>query len=82
MRERSVVLLSGGLDSAANLAFCRLRDEPILALTVNYGQRAASAEIRAAEALPVQNAECRARIQELVVASVAAQGAADTSGTR
>jgi 7-cyano-7-deazaguanine synthase len=45
------VLLSGGLDSAANLAFCRLRDEPVLALTVDYGQRAAPAEIRAAQAL-------------------------------
>jgi tetratricopeptide (TPR) repeat protein len=35
----------------------------------------------AAAALPIRDAECRARIQELVVASVAAQGAADTSGT-
>jgi 7-cyano-7-deazaguanine synthase len=48
---KSVVLLSGGLDSAANLAFCRLQDEPVLALTVNYGQRAAQAELRAARAL-------------------------------
>jgi 7-cyano-7-deazaguanine synthase len=51
VREKSVVLLSGGLDSSANLAFCRLRDEPVLALTVDYGQRAASSEIRAARAL-------------------------------
>lgn len=48
---KSVVLLSGGLDSAANLAFCRLEDEPILVLTADYGQRAAQAELRAARAL-------------------------------
>jgi 7-cyano-7-deazaguanine synthase len=43
-----VVLLSGGLDSAANLAFCRNQDEPILALTAAYGQRAQEAETKAA----------------------------------
>ena len=48
---RSVVLLSGGLDSAANLAFCRAQDDPVLALTARYGQRAADAEVRAARAL-------------------------------
>lgn len=51
MRERSVLLLSGGLDSAANLAFCAERDTPALALTADYGQRAAKSEIRAARAL-------------------------------
>ncbi len=35
----------------------------------------------AAAALPVQDAECRARIQELVRASLAARGVADSSGT-
>ncbi len=50
-RRKSVVLLSGGLDSAANLAFTRHFDEPVLALTVDYGQRAAAAEIRAAKQL-------------------------------
>jgi 7-cyano-7-deazaguanine synthase len=48
---RSIVLLSGGLDSAANLALCRLEDVPVLALTADYGQRAAAQEIRAARAL-------------------------------
>lgn len=47
-RKRSVVLLSGGLDSAANLAFCREYDEPILAITVKYGQRAQDQEVSAA----------------------------------
>lgn len=50
-RKKSVVLLSGGLDSAANLALCRELDEPVLALTVDYGQRAARAEIVAARRL-------------------------------
>ena len=50
-RVRSVVLLSGGLDSAANLAFCRLLDEPALALTIDYGQRAAQREGAAGRAL-------------------------------
>jgi len=36
---------------------------------------------RAAAALHIQDAECRARIQELVIASLAAQGVADGSGT-
>ena len=50
-RHRSVVLLSGGLDSAANLAFCREYDEPVLALTVRYGQRAQDREVQAARKL-------------------------------
>lgn len=51
MKQKSVVLLSGGLDSAANLAICADRDEPILALTCDYGQRAAASEIQAARTL-------------------------------
>ena len=42
------MLLSGGLDSSANLALAAEQDQPVLALTVNYGQRAVFAEIRAA----------------------------------
>ncbi|OFZ21649.1 MAG: 7-cyano-7-deazaguanine synthase QueC [Bdellovibrionales bacterium GWB1_55_8] len=48
---RCVVLLSGGLDSAANLAFCDDDKKPVLALTVDYGQRAAVPEIEASRAL-------------------------------
>jgi 7-cyano-7-deazaguanine synthase len=51
MKIRSVLLLSGGLDSAANLAFCAERDEPVLALTADYGQRAFEPELQAARAL-------------------------------
>jgi 7-cyano-7-deazaguanine synthase len=44
----SIVLLSGGLDSAANLALCVERDQVSLVLTADYGQRAARREIQAA----------------------------------
>jgi 7-cyano-7-deazaguanine synthase len=47
----SVVLLSGGLDSAANLAFAVARDIVLLALHIDYGQRAAIPEWNAARAL-------------------------------
>jgi 7-cyano-7-deazaguanine synthase len=51
MRQPSVILLSGGLDSAANLAFAHEHDDPVLALTIRYGQRAADPEVRAARDL-------------------------------
>jgi len=44
-----VVLLSGGLDSAANLAFCLEKDEVVLAVTVDYGQKASVKEIEASK---------------------------------
>lgn len=44
---RSVVLLSGGLDSTVALAQARREGQVLLALTFDYGQRAAEAEIRA-----------------------------------
>lgn len=50
-KAASVVLLSGGLDSAANLALCAQQDLPILALTADYGQRASQRELAAAAAL-------------------------------
>lgn len=50
-RRKSLILLSGGLDSSANLAFADYFDQPLLALTVDYGQRAAKAEVRASKAL-------------------------------
>jgi 7-cyano-7-deazaguanine synthase len=48
---KAVVLLSGGLDSAANLYFAKKKSIVELALTFDYGQRAASKEIAAAAAL-------------------------------
>ena len=50
-RLKSIILLSGGLDSAANLAFAHHFDAPNLALTVDYGQRAVTQEIHAAKDL-------------------------------
>jgi 7-cyano-7-deazaguanine synthase len=47
----AVLLLSGGLDSAVNLALARRYRAPVLALTFDYGHRASRAEIRAARAL-------------------------------
>lgn len=49
--KKSIVLLSGGLDSAANLAIAAEEEAPQLALTFNYGQRASASEIRAAQKL-------------------------------
>jgi len=51
MKKKSIVLLSGGLDSAANLAFCKEWDDPILALTFDYGQKSSKKEIKAAKSL-------------------------------
>jgi 7-cyano-7-deazaguanine synthase len=51
VKRKSVLLLSGGLDSAANLAFCHEQDQPVLALTAAYGQKAALKEIEAARQL-------------------------------
>lgn len=51
MSKKAIVLLSGGLDSSANLALA-LEDYKIeLALTVDYAQRAAKREIQAAKSL-------------------------------
>jgi 7-cyano-7-deazaguanine synthase len=49
-RVRSIVLLSGGLDSIVCLAQARERTEVVRALTFDYGQRSARPEARAARA--------------------------------
>ncbi len=50
--RKAVVLLSGGLDSAANLALSRARGDQLLAtVTVDYGQRAAARELERARKL-------------------------------
>ena len=45
---RAVALLSGGLDSVVSTALAAQEGEVALALTCDYGQRSAAAEIRAA----------------------------------
>lgn len=47
----AVILLSGGLDSALNLALAARDKRADLALTMRYGQRAEAAEMHAARAL-------------------------------
>jgi len=46
-RNRSIILLSGGLDSVVSLTCAREETEVMLALTFDYGQRAAAREIEA-----------------------------------
>lgn len=49
--KAAIVILSGGLDSSANLAIAKESLDIKMALTFDYGQRAASKEIKAAAAL-------------------------------
>ena len=49
--NKAVLLLSAGLDSAVNLALAKKELSVMLALTMNYGQRAAVQEIKHAEKL-------------------------------
>jgi len=49
--KRAVVLLSGGLDSVAAAYLVREFAEPVLALTADYGQKAAKQELGAAYAV-------------------------------
>lgn len=46
---KSIVLLSGGLDSLVSLAWAKKESEVVLALTFDYGQKAAQKEISAAK---------------------------------
>ncbi|MBI4374480.1 MAG: 7-cyano-7-deazaguanine synthase QueC [Deltaproteobacteria bacterium] len=45
--EKSILILSGGLDSTVSSFIAKEKTEPILALTFDYGQRAARREIEA-----------------------------------
>jgi 7-cyano-7-deazaguanine synthase len=49
MKRKSIILLSGGLDSAVSAAIARRYTCPVFALTLDYGQRAAKMEIAAAK---------------------------------
>jgi 7-cyano-7-deazaguanine synthase len=50
-KHPSIVLLSGGLDSAANLALAAENDTVVLALHVDYGQRAEAPEWKSSQAI-------------------------------
>jgi 7-cyano-7-deazaguanine synthase len=56
MARRSVVLLSGGLDSATTLAITRANGDEVCALSVDYGQRHGRELICAAEQARLQGA--------------------------
>ncbi len=51
LKKKAVVLLSSGLDSAYNLAEAVQQFEVLLALTFNYGQRAATKEVQHSQQL-------------------------------
>ena len=51
MKNKSIILLSGGLDSVVSLALAKDFCSDILAITFNYGQKSFKAEKRAAEAI-------------------------------
>lgn len=46
MKQKSIILLSGGLDSTVSAAIACQRTNPLFALTFDYGQRAALMEIK------------------------------------
>jgi 7-cyano-7-deazaguanine synthase len=49
--KKAVVLLSGGMDSTVNLLAARQESQVVLAITFDYGQRAAEKEIQVASKL-------------------------------
>lgn len=49
MKPKSIILLSGGLDSTVSAAIAVRRTRPLFALTFDYGQRAAKMEIAASK---------------------------------
>ncbi len=49
MKVKSIVLLSGGLDSTVSACVARQKTAPVFALTFDYGQRAARMELEAAK---------------------------------
>ncbi|MGZ3744499.1 MAG: 7-cyano-7-deazaguanine synthase QueC [Pseudobdellovibrionaceae bacterium] len=51
MRRKALVLLSSGLDSSVNLFEAHQKEDVILALTFDYGQKAAKKEIESASSL-------------------------------
>lgn len=50
-RRKSLLLIDGGLISTANFGICTEVDEPVLALTANYGQANFTDELKAAKKL-------------------------------
>lgn len=51
MRQSSIILLSGGLDSLASFHWALQNTDPLMAVTYDYGQRAAQQEIKVSKQL-------------------------------
>lgn len=49
MKTKSIILLSGGLDSTVSASIARQKTDPLFALTFDYGQRAGRMELDAAQ---------------------------------
>jgi len=49
MKPKSIILLSGGLDSTVSATIAARKTRPVFALTIDYGQRAAKMEIFASK---------------------------------
>jgi len=49
MKPKSIILLSGGLDSTVSATIAVKKTKPLFALTIDYGQRAAKMEIFASK---------------------------------
>jgi len=49
MKPKSILLLSGGLDSTVSAVIAKYKTDPLFALTIDYGQRAAKMEIAASK---------------------------------
>ncbi len=64
MSHKSILLLSGGLDSTVAAALSLRHARPLLALTVNYGQKAFAAE-KAAAAYFAKGWGCEQRIVDV-----------------
>ena len=62
MKLKSIILLSGGLDSTVSAMIAKKRTNPLFALTFDYGQRACKQEILAAKKIC-----CALRIKHKVV---------------
>ena len=77
-RQRAVVLLSGGLDSATCLAIARARSFDCFALSVNYGQRH-SAELQAAARLAQALGAAEHRVMSIDLAGIGGSALTDPS---
>ena len=80
MKEKAVVLLSGGLDSATVLAMAREQGFVCHALSIRYGQRHA-AELAAARRVAEMEASLAAATEEATAAKRAEEQAAARSAS-